>query len=328
MGDDGVDGVIETLPAPGALLDCSGQLMGWWVMDRETLDRLAMPVRIARLAFFADEPAPGTRVACRVRIREVGEREVRADHELATPDGKLWCVIDDWEDRRFDSDEPLWRVLQYPETNTLAEPDAGVPYVKVVEHWRTVASRELVMRRYLGARERDDHERVAMRGRRAWLLGRIAIKDAVRRARWAAGAGPQFPVEVEVRADAQGRATVAGVHVSVSHKDDVAVAIVGARPVGIDVETIAPRTESFVRISFSDEELALGATAGHDPNEWMTRLWTAKEAVAKMRGTGMTDPRQIPVTSAAGETLVADGVTVHTRRDGAHVVAWTEPNSP
>src|SRR6185369_11770432 len=72
MGDDGVDGVIEALPAPGALLDCAGQLMGWWVMDREQLDRLAMPVRIARLAFFADEPAPGVRVACRVRIREVG----------------------------------------------------------------------------------------------------------------------------------------------------------------------------------------------------------------------------------------------------------------
>ncbi|HTJ43577.1 MAG TPA: beta-ketoacyl synthase N-terminal-like domain-containing protein, partial [Kofleriaceae bacterium] len=59
MGDDGVDGAIETLPAPGALLDCAGQLMGWWVMDHETIDRLAMPVHLAKLSFFADHPAPG-----------------------------------------------------------------------------------------------------------------------------------------------------------------------------------------------------------------------------------------------------------------------------
>jgi 3-oxoacyl-(acyl-carrier-protein) synthase/malonyl CoA-acyl carrier protein transacylase/phosphopantetheinyl transferase len=323
MGDDGVDGEIATLPAPGALLDCAGQLMGWWVMERERVDRLAMPVRLARLEFFADHPAPGVKVACAVRIRAVEEREVRADLELVA-NGKVWCRITSWEDRRFDSDEALWKVLQYPERNALAETHG--PYVKVVEHWRTAASRELVMRRFLGARERAAHEQVGIRGRRAWLLGRIAIKDAVRLRRWAtAPDAPIFPVEVEVTSDAQGRATVAGAHVSVAHKDDVAVAIAAARPVGIDVETIAPRTPGFVAISFTDGELALGAARGADRDEWMARLWTAKEAVAKMRGTGMTDPRALPVTSVDGDTLVVDGVRVHTHRDGAHVVAWTDP---
>jgi phosphopantetheinyl transferase len=160
-----------------------------------------------------------------------------------------------------------------------------------------------------------------MRGRRAWLLGRIAIKDAVRLSR-GLGAQPIFPVEIEVKIDPQGRAIVDGAHVSVSHKDDVAVAISGSQPVGIDIETIAPRTDGFIRISFADGELALGAHREKD--EWMTRLWTAKEAVAKMRGTGMTDPRALPVTGADGDTLVVDGVRVHTRRDGAHVIAWTE----
>jgi acyl transferase domain-containing protein/phosphopantetheinyl transferase (holo-ACP synthase) len=322
MGDDGVDGVILALPARGALLDCAGQLMGWWVMDHERVDRLAMPVRIARIDLHGDEPPPGARVDCRVRIRALGEREVRADLELAL-DGRLWARIDGWEDRRFDSDAPLWAVLQYPEHNALAEPVPGAPYVKVVEHWRTVASRELVMRRYLGERERAAHDQVGPRGRRAWLLGRIAIKDAVRRHRWADGAGPLFPVEVEVVADAVGRATVAGQQVSVAHKDDVAVAIVSAGPVGIDVELIAPRTAGFVAVAFTAAELALGA--GRPLDEWMARLWTAKEAVAKLRGTGMTDPHRVPVTAAAGDTLIVDGITTHTRRDGQHVVAWTEP---
>ena len=53
VGSDGVDGAIDVLPAPGALLDCAGQLMGWWVMQSETHDRLAMPVMIARIELFA-----------------------------------------------------------------------------------------------------------------------------------------------------------------------------------------------------------------------------------------------------------------------------------
>src|SRR5258706_4490650 len=53
MGDDGVDGAIDVLPAPGALLDCAGQLMGWWVMHTEQRDRLAMPVKIDRIPLYA-----------------------------------------------------------------------------------------------------------------------------------------------------------------------------------------------------------------------------------------------------------------------------------
>ncbi len=117
VGDDGVDGTIDTLPAPGALLDCAGQLMGWWVMQSETRDRLAMPVLIARIELFAAHPAPAERVECRVRMRGVGEREARADLELAR-NGRVWARITGWEDRRFDSDDAVWAVLaMYPERN-------------------------------------------------------------------------------------------------------------------------------------------------------------------------------------------------------------------
>jgi hypothetical protein len=54
------------------------------------------------------------------------------------------------------------------------------------------------MRLYLNAAERAEYERVPAPGQRRWLLGRIAVKDAVRRALWERGAGPVFPAELTV----------------------------------------------------------------------------------------------------------------------------------
>jgi acyl transferase domain-containing protein/phosphopantetheinyl transferase (holo-ACP synthase) len=320
MGDDGVDGMIETLPAPGALLDCAGQLMGWWVMQTEARDRLAMPVHVERIALFGPEPTPGTRVACCVRMRAVEEREVRADLELAV-DGRLWAKIDGWADRRFDSDDAVWAILMYPEHNALAVLRDG--YVEVTEHWRAAASRELMMRRYLGERERAQFAALPPRRQRGWLLGRIAIKDAVRRHLWDGGAGPMFPVEVEVTHAASGQplVNVANLRVSVAHKEGRAVAIVGeGRAVGIDLERVAPRAEGFAAVAFAPEELALGED--REPLDWQTRLWTAKEAVGKLRGTGVTDPRALVVRAVDGDRLVIEDIVVETRRDGDDVVAW------
>jgi acyl transferase domain-containing protein len=320
MGDDGVDGAIETLPAQGALLDCAGQLMGWWVMQTATHDRLAMPVRIERIALFADHPCAGERLSCRVRMRHIGEREVRADLELFSGT-RVWARITSWEDRRFDSDDAVWSVLMYPETNVLAVPHDG-GYVTVTEHWRGAASRELMMRRYLGERERAAQEQVGPRGRRGWLLGRIAIKDAVRLHRWRAGKQPLWPVEIEVRNEPSGRPIVDGVRVSVSHKDDIAVAIVDdSRDVGIDIERIEPRTGTFAGIAYTDAELALGGR--RDRDEWQTRLWAAKEAVGKALGTGVTDPKKLQVTHADGDRLTIGDFAIDTRRDGAYIIAWT-----
>jgi len=317
VGSDGVDGEITTLPAPGALLDCAGQLMGWWVMHTEKRDRLAMPVLIERLELFGPHPAPGERVQCSVRMRSVGDVNVRADLELAR-DGVMWARITGWTDRRFDSDDAVWAVLQYPEHNALAVEHPG-GFVAVTEHWRGAASRELMMRRYLTERERDDHERTGLRGRRGWLLGRMAIKDAVRIHLWRQGERPLWPSQITVSNAPSGRPLVEGVHVSVAHKDDRAVAIVDAHvDVGIDLERIEPRTASFLAIAFTPAELALAA--GSDAQ--YARLWAAKEAVAKALGTGMTDPKRFEVR-AHGDKLQIGDFVVETELEGDYAIAWT-----
>ncbi|MCZ1006075.1 hypothetical protein O1L68_04025 [Streptomyces lydicus] len=100
------------------------------------------------------------------------------------------------------------------------------------------------MRRYLGAAERAHYERCAPRARTGWLLGRIAAKDAVRELLWESGAGPVFPAEVSVGTDPHGRTRpegplAAGLHLSLAHKDHVAVALAHqAGPVGIGIEPV------------------------------------------------------------------------------------------
>jgi phosphopantetheinyl transferase len=114
------------------------------------------------------------------------------------------------------------------------------------------------------------------------------------------------------------RTITCNLEVSVAHKDDLAVAIAGNEPVGIDIEKIEARPASFVAVAFTAGELALGSG-----DEFFTRLWAAKEAVGKLRGTGVTDPKRLEVGAVVQETLTIDDVLVETRREGDYIVAWT-----
>jgi phosphopantetheinyl transferase len=265
--------------------------------------------------------------------------EVRADMELRVGD-RVWARIYDWADRRFDTDAVLFTVLRYPEDNRLSEVrDRG--YYLVTEHWRSAASRELFARRYLDREEREAFEAQGPRNRRGWLLGRIAAKDAVRDWLWRRGSGPLFPIEIAVRSEESGRPVVSGpftddLRVSLAHKDDVAVARVAiGHEVGIDIERVEPRGDGFAAIAFTESERALRSDAERD--EWLTRVWAAKEAYAKAIGTGLEgNPRRFEVREVAGERLLVglrrragekpgpeEPRWVETCRDGEYVVAWT-----
>ncbi|HEX4451927.1 MAG TPA: beta-ketoacyl synthase N-terminal-like domain-containing protein [Kofleriaceae bacterium] len=315
VGDDGVDGAIDTLAAPGALLDCAGQLMGWWVMQHETRDRLAMPVHLERVELFGPHPSAGERLLCNVRTRELGAKDARADLELHRGH-RVWARITSWTDRRFDSDDAVWRVLMYPETNALGVQGPG-GVVAITEHWTGAASRELMMRRYLTERERAEYEALTPRVRRGWLLGRMAAKDAARFQHWNAGVGLIWPAEIEITNDASGKPLVDNLQLSIAHKDGIAVALVGTSPVGVDLEKIEPRVESFLAVAFTEAERVLGTGDEH----W-ARLWAAKEAVAKLRGTGMTNPKAFEARASDGDRVKIDDVWVDTRRDGDYMIAW------
>jgi phosphopantetheinyl transferase len=140
-----------------------------------------------------------------------------------------------------------------------------------------------------------------------------------------------FPVEVEIRNDPDGRPRVTAaphpeleLRVSIAHKGDAAVAIAAAgRDVGIDIERVEPRPDGFTALAFHEHELALiGGEAERDA--FLARLWAAKEAVGKLRGSGLGgDPRRLVVADRTGERFLCEGVWVDTRREADYVIAWT-----
>jgi acyl transferase domain-containing protein/phosphopantetheinyl transferase len=347
IADDGIRGTLRSLPAPGALLDNAGQLMGYWVMASTVVDRLALPATIERVRFHGLQPPPGEAVGCTVWIRALSASAVRADMELRRADGRVWAQVEGWEDRRFASDEVVWPALFHPSRCGVAQPQPG-GWVLVRERWPDAAARELMARRYLDSAERAAHERRNPRGQRQWLLGRIAVKDAVRQWLWARGAGPLFPVEIHVEADPQGRPYVAlpaklgfagELAVSLAHSGPLAAAIVRPRRrdprpasehdagggVGIDLEAVAAHGPGMAALAFGAEELALLDRLEPLP-AWSIRFWAAKEAVAKAEGTGLRGhPHRFAVRCVRGDRLL-----VHAQVPGgrAHWVETRLVNDP
>ncbi|WP_194921624.1 type I polyketide synthase [Catenulispora rubra] len=351
IGDRHVRGVIAALDTPGAILDNVGQLLGYWVMDTLPERTVVFPMGMKRIEFYG--PTPRESVACHVRIRSVEDTVVVADAQLVSG-GRVWAEISGWADRRFGSHPDTKAVEHDPGGALLARREAG-GWFAVFDRWTDPASRQLRMRSYLGAAERDLFEARPPRGRRQWLLGRIAVKDAVRQAIWdESGLRKVFPAEITVGNDGVGRPFVAGTHgtplapfaVSIAHAGDVGVAIVrpgadGRAAVGIDVEQVVARDAATLDFAMSGDEFALLrllAADGGGEDLWFARFWTAKEAVAKALGTGLAgNPRRFAVVDAtASDALVEVGGGGRFRVRLArlanpddlpareYVVAWTE----
>ncbi|MGW7424129.1 beta-ketoacyl synthase N-terminal-like domain-containing protein [Streptomyces sp. NPDC054813] len=351
IGDRHVRGVITTPAAPGALLDNVGQILGYWIMATRTERTVVFPVGMRETRFHGPHPAPGTEVGCLVQITSLTDTVLEADVELTVED-RVWARIGGWQDRRFDNDPQTRPVERFPDRNTLSEARPG-GWALVHERWPDLASRELIMRNSLGGVERSQYAEHAPRGRRQWLLGRIAAKDAVRQWLWQHGEGPVFPAELRVHNDEVGRPYVCGVHgrtlpaldVSLAHRAEAAVAIVrphrpGPGP-GIDLEEVTERDPAALAAALGADELRLlhELSGTGSTGLWFTRFWAAKEAVAKAEGTGFEGrPRDFAVLEAApdGSRLLVSGrleraYPVHCAPvrnppalpDRDYVVAWT-----
>ena len=78
------------------------------------------------------------------------------------------------------------------------------------------------------------------------------------------------------------------VHFNLSHcKNGIAV-VVDFSPVGIDIESFRRGSSSLIHRTMSPAEVEW-IRASADPTEAFTQFWTKKEAVVKLRGTGIID---------------------------------------
>lgn len=75
---------------------------------------------------------------------------------------------------------------------------------------------------------------------------------------------------------------------SISHcKEGIAVAI-APHPIGVDIESFRQYSESLLRKTMNEKEILL-IQQSSDPSVEFIKLWTKKEALLKMRGTGIVD---------------------------------------
>ncbi|MFI1578867.1 acyltransferase domain-containing protein [Embleya sp. NPDC020630] len=355
VADDGIRGMLRALPAPGALLDAAGQLLGHWMQLRLTTDRLVFPMSVAAIDRYGPEPGPGARLLATARIREIGPTTVRGDVELADPGtGAVRIRVRDWVYRRFAADERVWPMKFTPHTTGIAEPQPE-GWCLLRTRWPDPAAQDLVTRRYLDTAERAEFAAQAPRDRQGWLLRRVAAKDAARHHLWAHGHGPLYPAQVRIDTADPGRPLAHVVaepdalaptplHVAIAHDHRLGVAVAGPGPLGIAVGRLDPEGPP----SAPDTHDLPAALVGSDREQrglWALRLCCAREAADRAAGTDHPPHVVIsarPVGPHETESSVrpadADGreLLVHTRditdsngaRIDQYVVAWTSARQP
>ncbi|MFC6015937.1 beta-ketoacyl synthase N-terminal-like domain-containing protein [Plantactinospora solaniradicis] len=324
LGDMHVRGVVTAPTPPGALLDNALQLVGNWLITTQPMRTVALPVEFGHVRFFGPPPAPGTAFECVARVRSIDDAQLVADTQLSV-DGRVWAQVDGCVDRRFDSHPTARPAERFPERHpmSLRQPEG---WTVAFDCWTDLVTRGMAARGILGTSGYADYERQPPRARKQWLLGRIAVKDAVRFQLWADGHTDVYPIELTVTNEPNG---IPRVHprpgrglrdcdVSLAHVAEIGVAIArprasdtppGAPGVGIDVAEIADHPDSTVTFALSEPERRLldSVTTGDDHSLWFARFWVAKEAVAKAEGTGLAgDPRRFTVVAASPATLTVE----------------------
>ena len=120
---------------------------------------------------------------------------------------------------------------------------------------------------------------------RQFALGRLAVRSLV---------GDVLGVralDVPLRVAEDGAPEVPGLVVSIAHTGREgsvsAVAAVGARSLGVDLERIAPRRHDLSRRILRPDEREVLDALGGPTDETQTLLWALKEAVLKAQRTGL-----------------------------------------
>lgn len=329
IGDNGIDGVLKVPGGKGALLDNMGQLAGYWVMEKPE-NCLAMPIGVDRIRFLGPDPVVGEQLRAQVRVTHLDTLNCATDHMLSDAAGQPRILIEGWKTRRYQMDKRFWvssRKLSHHEVSQPVPPNVAL----FEDRYDTAILRDYMARRYLAATEMKTYEALAPRRRRQWLSGRVAAKDAVRAYLRQQGLEGVFPKEMLIENSATGapvlQPNVTGrvpehLRVSISHKDTLAMAIVSEHPVGIDIERVETRDDSFFAMVFSEaENILLGdedkAVAG-------TRGWVVKEVAAKAQGTGLGGrPKDFVIEARDGDCFCVGGHWVVTHRLQDYIVGWS-----
>ncbi len=344
-------GLLRDDPEPNFVLDpvaldSAGQVVGFWAADMLERGQVVFPFRLAALEVYRATPAAGERLSCVAAISLEGEHLLSSDIEVLNANGRCWMRLTGWEDKRFAVPErfaPLARPAKLAPLSTRWDaPQAPYPDRAIV--CRRLDARLPVDRglwkpvwasRVLGARERELFAALELPETRQleWLAARTAGKECVAELVRATHGLELLHAEIEILPDERGAPIVfcpaldglgEAPALSLTHTSGQAAALAAFPPpgggVGIDVEQLLPRAEGFAQVALTAAERELleqfSASAAE---EWLLRIWCAREAAGKALGTGLAGGAAAPRVSAIDvdrETLLVDIA-------GRQLVVWT-----
>lgn len=358
VGDEGLVGefvvrsperLFRSTPRPQlladpALLDAVGQIIGIWAIEQ---DRYAFPIGLGKLEIYGPTPPVGTHVPVRVEFTESGGKRLLANVEIQNGGGGVWMRIAGWASWKFRWERRLVDFRRLPHEYLLGQaaplPDLDRKAVCLMLNMSDLGSFDLgMLARYCLSMEEmpvfQGYARVSQR-QQQWLLGRVVAKDAVRR--WAAEKADKpllHPAAITIGSDARGRPFVETLpgcemrpQVSIAHCEARAIAVAHEEDVGVDIERIAERDESFVQaFTTSLERDKIARFPQGEYHAWTTRLWCAKEAAGKLLGTGIEGaPQALEAVGveADGQIQILDrtsgrSIQVRTVEDHGFVIAY------
>ena len=333
----------ELLTDPN-LLDGVGQLIGLWAIEKNVY---VFPIGIRKLEIYCPTPAVNTRVPVIVEISHYNSKFLKADVEVQDGAGHVWMRIQEWGDWVFKWPKKAYnfrrRPTKYCTSHGLVL--AGLPNGAVAQHISKADIRDLPLHHMAGFYLHMDEMPTFWALQEAptrqfqWLIGRIAAKDAIRR--WLTQDKSKemlHPAAFSIENDEKRRPVIKNVpghlgtpRLSISHSGDRAVALVHSDAIGIDIEQIANRDETFLKTIASQGEIKLlGDFLSSEPGTWVTRLWCAKEASGKLIGIGFEgSPQRFEAIDINVSGIITvfhhdsgRSVLVHTKQEGDFIIAY------
>jgi len=347
LSPDGAKAALEVLPvkqifhsnkAPDFLFDpfladAAGQVIGCWAPTYLKKGFVVFPVAIEELNIWGKKPGPHDKLECRVRIKEKGEKHIKADLELVDSSGHLYLDISGWTDIRLPLKTRTYRFLKKPQQKSLSrewkikdvctfkenqEFNPAICYFPGLfgiyeTFWSSVWAHLLLSRK-----ERQTYRDVSRSRKADWLAGRVAAKDAVRAWLYRTYHIQVFPADVELCKAEGNRLLACGQWeektngeqplVSLSHSKGQALAIAASHVhgVGIDMENYENKPDGFEKNSLSANERKILHTLKKEERlEWMLRFWCAKEALGKALGTGLSfGPKSFEVIGQENQNVL------------------------
>ncbi len=294
-----------------ALLDAAGQVVGYWLTERFAWGFNCFPYHVGAFRQYAPMPPAGTKLICRCDVKMTDPLRIEAHLDVLDADGRLLMRATHWEDRKFTVPEAYYAFRMAPQTGFLSQPfqaetlaAAGVVARRLPAFedgfldqgfaiWKRVLA-NLV----LNEDERRDWYAIPVTGpqREAWLLGRVAAKDAVRvwlqqtqgllvAASDIAIAGSADGGLQLLRVEGLDLAALPSISISEHGGHALAACVAPGLAIGIDYQRLdGPTSADLAAIGDGERQRFLSGLTGNEQDRALVALASARRAAARAAG--------------------------------------------